>query len=361
MKLPLSTTHSVALGVALLLGSTQSQAAPDEIHLSAEGVPQQTYSTSASSTWWSEDVWAAPDRPFLYYGEGRDVRPAPAQRAPQAATKATTKAPSPPSKAPAPPAKDQPIALERLTTMAEVRAEYNARLDRAVMNPTTENIEAFLAVNAFALERSHRFAEAFDRGRITHPAYDWTSTHPSANFASTELGQLRDNRTEALLTSLKDDVGLLFVGGADDALNALAAGPVRRFAAASGLELLAVHTAHPIEGLASKPDNGIVASVFGALHLAAPEVTLPALVLIPRPGTTHPAVVPLQAAPLLIASGVQSVSELKRRTVLLLATTPRAPLSALPTAPSAALIDRIPGGAASADFSALPPEAPFVQ
>lgn len=261
-----------------------------------------------SGAWWSESVWDDPDRPFLYYGDpGRDGRGKDGGTAPKAEASG-------------------PDDFLRLRTMAEVRAEHAARLDRAVMNPTDENVRAFLAINAFALEKAQGFSDAFDRGRIARPAFDWTAAHPSANFATAELGGLREAADERRLAAVGRDAGIIFIGGASSEENALALGPVRAFALSMGSDLLVVAPTAPVPGAEALADNGVAERILeGSPDLPtvaspaggrAPE--RPAAALLARPGAAHPALRSLGRRPLLFSSGVRSVSELRRRLLVLL-------------------------------------------
>lgn len=81
---------------------------------------------------------------------------------------------------------DAPVPLTTIKTLPELKAERQKRLDRAVMNPSPENMRAYLEVNAFMLGKSHAFAANFERSRLLNPTLDWTATHPTANFAQVE-------------------------------------------------------------------------------------------------------------------------------------------------------------------------------
>ena len=81
---------------------------------------------------------------------------------------------------------DAPVPLTTIKTLPELKAERQKRLERAVMNPSPENMRAYLEVNAFMLGKSHAFAANFERSRLLNPTLDWTATHPTANFAQVE-------------------------------------------------------------------------------------------------------------------------------------------------------------------------------
>lgn len=104
--------------------------------------------------------------------------------APNAASNATANPTANPSTNPT--EADTPVPLTTIKTLPELKAERQKRLERAVMNPSPENMRAYLEVNAFMLGKSHAFAANFERSRLLNPTLDWTATHPTANFAQVE-------------------------------------------------------------------------------------------------------------------------------------------------------------------------------
>lgn len=303
------------------------------------------------SDWWTEDVWQDPDRPFLFYGnpeeeekaarrakarseeeERRDVhdvrvghdeteaptverlehvdeRDARKEDAQEDARKAAA-----PSNGTALPDPD----LTTFTTVKALRAEVERRLERAIMDPTPEHVSAYLEANAFILGKAHRFQVAWERTRFANPQYDWTASHPVANFATAEENERVMREKSVFLKSLGEEAGILFVVRADDPLSELAARSLASFARTNGIEVL-VASDRPVTypGLPpSKPYNALVASL-GLTRL-------PAAVLVPNPamvaaGTiTHPAL-RANPQPTLFATGVLSVEDLGSRLMLLLA------------------------------------------
>ena len=266
----------------------------------------------ADEGWWSEDVWADPERPFLFYGEGEktEADDAAPSRAKPTAPAAPAAPPDP--QAPPPEQSDAPKPLESLRTLAEVRAEMAARLDRAVMAPSEENIARYLEANAFVLGKAHVFSDRFQRVRIARPEFDWTASHPVANHATAELGERAAADADRFLERIAAEAGLLFIGSGDETLDALASGPAAAFARRYGFETLAVTPAGtPAPGFPDvKPDNGLI----GRLGLAR----RPALLLAAKPDARHPALLGLAAArkPLLFGTGPLAVAELKKRLIL---------------------------------------------
>lgn len=283
--------------------------------LSANPALRGSDHVQADEGWWSEDVWADPERPFLFYGEGEKTEAddaAPSRAKPTAPAAPAAPAAPPDPQAPPPEQSDAPKPLESLRTMAEVRAEMAARLDRAVMAPSEENIARYLEANAFVLGKAHVFSDRFQRVRIARPEFDWTASHPVANHATAELGERAAADADRFLARIAAEAGLLFIGSGDETLDALASGPAAAFARRYGFETLAVTPAGtPAPGFPDvKPDNGLI----GRLGLAR----RPALLLAAKPDARHPALFGLAAArkPLLFGTGPLAVAELKKRLIL---------------------------------------------
>lgn len=311
---------------------------------SGDGAPSRGESRS---DWWTEDVWQDPDRPFLFYGNPDEEEKAARRRKarteendekvrrevreeheePKAPTVEQLEhvAESAPRKEDArkaaTPLSGSPLNdpdLTTFTTVKGLRAEVERRLERALMDPTPEHVSAYLEANAFILGKAHRFQVAWERTRFAHPQYDWTASHPVANFATAEENERVMREKSVFLKSLGEEAGILFVVRADDPLSELAARSLASFGRTNGIEVL-VASDRPVTyaGLPpSKPYNALVASL-GLTRL-------PAAVLVPNPATVaagalrHPA---LQAnpRPTLFATGVVSVEELGSRLMLLLA------------------------------------------
>lgn len=289
------------------------------------------------ASWWDEDVWADPDRPFLYYGDEQapDVRPGSTEK---------------PAEVPkAEPKPVDPEDFSAFKTVEELKAERTRRLNAAVMTPTPANMQAYQAINAHMLALSARFSQAWQYARMQNPGYDFTTSHPSANFATVELSGVKRQRAEQLVTSLKGDAGLLFIGRRGDPLTAVAAGPVRAFANTWGLELLAV-----ADGI-DEPALGNEVPSFEGFDVVQPDAgrarslgiaTLPAVVLVPNPeAMTRPDFALLKGGlagrdGMLIAAGAVSGEELSRRLVFLLSNprgfedTPRVSRGASPFVPT---------------------------
>ena len=251
--------------------------AQGELASSAPARPHDSPDVRHPSTWWDEDVWADPDRPFLYYGDNEvpEMRPG-----------STVEPPEPQSVVKPDEKPFDPEDFTAFKTVEDLRAERERRLNTAIMNPSPANMQSYQAINAHLLALSARFAQAWQLGRMQNPGYDWTTTAPSANFATVELGAMKRDKSHALVKSLQGNAGLLFIGKKGDPLTQVAAGPVRAFANTWGLELLAV-----ADGI-DAPAAGTNIPGFEGFDLVQPDAgrakklgvnNLPAVILVPNP------------------------------------------------------------------------------
>lgn len=310
--------HPVNDRVAAFVGCERRGLAPDlitagEIMSDARATVAENYATGGVD-WWKMNVWTHPKRPFLYYNDPQapDVRWGGAPTEEKKAEKSEEKAPDPDD-------------FSRFTTTTEIKEEAERRLSVAVMNPTEENVRHWMALNAFIQGKAQRFSEAFTLTRYAHPEYDWTSTHPTVNTVVADMkGEARE-AADLFIRTIAKESGLIFAGASDDPRFRYAVPIVSTFARSNGFEVLFVSdVAGPFEGrpgVVLKKDNGILARL---------GVTkLPALVLVAAPGAVHPALRARAAEPRLIASGVISGEEMKRRMLQILSpeVDPREPVA----------------------------------
>lgn len=231
---------------------------------------------NSSKPYFEADVWTDPARPFLFYGQGK-VSDTPLEK------KEATRKPS---------------------SIADLKSEVQARLEAAVMDPTDENIAAYLKMNALLFEKAGRFAERWRDVLIRYPEYDWTAGHPVVNSASTTLLRERDKARSAKLATLSETWGLVFFGDAGR-LTGLMRPLVDRFAGITGMELIQVAVDGPSPYLSrAYPDNGMSHRACGGIK------KLPALVLMHKDDSDI-----VHAR--LVATGVVDIAELGRRVVRL--------------------------------------------
>ena len=305
-----------AVGPALFAGNAFASAAGSG---NTDGEVREVVVTTPRN-FWEADVWADPNRPFLYYGEDRDerdVRPKP--------------------EAPKPRYDD----FSRFTTVEALRKEYDRRKEAAIMHPEDEEtMLAFLALSDHIQSRSQRFAEGWERVRLAHPEIDWTASHPLVNSVAGTLKTERNGLNRRLLQTIAKEAGLLWIADADNPVSHAAAPLVRAFAKAHGFSLLVVEKKgrpigfDPVVFAAPKPDHGI-----GAKLGAENPATLPALFLVPDPKTPNPTLQEIvkKGGALRFATGAVSVTKMGENLLFLLVPDLEKFPKALPSERAAAL------------------------
>lgn len=227
---------------------------------------------SGQEDFWTEDVWKNPERGFLFYGEDKEQ---------------TDKDP------------------QNMKTVEELRAEAQRRLNIAVMNPTEENLTAYLEINTLMLEKSTVFAQRWKETLWANPGFDHTVVHPNANFAQVALKDEKKITKDASLKTLASQAGLVVLVQAGCSFCSMMAPVIQRLQQETGMETLAISVKGDVasEWPQAKPDNGIVKRLM-TLSGSVPTVT-PAVFLVDRTGQNAQ----------LIASGALSLEDLKDRLV----------------------------------------------
>lgn len=227
---------------------------------------------SGQEDFWTEDVWKNPERGFLFYGEDKEQ---------------TDKDP------------------QNMKTVEELRAEAQRRLNIAVMNPTEENLTAYLEINTLMLEKSTVFAQRWKETLWANPGFDHTVIHPNANFAQVALKDEKKLAKEASLKSLASQAGLVVLVQAGCSFCSMMAPVMTNLSAQTGISVLPVSIKGDVSNdwPNAKPDNGIVKRLM-TLSSSVPTVT-PAVFLVDRTGQNAQ----------LIASGALSLEDLKDRLV----------------------------------------------
>ena len=173
-----------------------------------------------------------------------------------------------------PPAKPgrSETAIERVLEMRRALEEARAR---AILDPSAENVTAYLHLQQETLQRAASFSDAFRRTVWASPDLDYTLKRPVGALAKQLWSEQRRAERDAVLARLGERYGLIYLGHAQ-CPGCRVFGPLlRAFALRHGLDVLAVSmTGEPLEGWPEAvPDRGRAAR----LGLKAP--VFPALVL----------------------------------------------------------------------------------
>ena len=171
-----------------------------------------------------------------------------------------------------PAAKGGQSATERIAALRKALEEARAE---AILNPTTENVTAYLRLQQETLQRAAAFSDAFRRTVWATPELDYTLKRPVGALAKRVWSDERRQARDAALARLGERYGLIYLGHAGCAACRVFGPLLRAFAMRHGLDVLAVSlTGQALEGWPEAvPDNG------RAARLGLGEAPVPALVL----------------------------------------------------------------------------------
>ncbi len=169
---------------------------------------------------------------------------------------------------PVPPA----APMERIREMRQVLEETRAR---AILDPSPENVAAYLHLQQEALQRAASFSDAFRRAVWRDPELDYTLRRPVGALAKTLWSDERRAERAAVLARLGERYGLIYLGSAQCSGCRVFGPLLRAFALRHGLDVLAVSlTGEPLEGWPEAvPDQGRAARL-GLKSRVVPAVFL---------------------------------------------------------------------------------------
>ena len=163
-------------------------------------------------------------------------------------------------------------ATERILEMRRALEEARAE---AILDPTAENVTAYLRLQQETLQRAAAFSDAFRRAVWSTPEVDYTLVRPVGALAKRVWTDGRREARDAALARLGERYGLIYLGDARCGACKVFGPLLRAFAERHGLDVLAVsRTGEALEGWpGAVPDNG------RAARLGLGNAPIPALVL----------------------------------------------------------------------------------
>ncbi len=163
-------------------------------------------------------------------------------------------------------------ATERIQEMRRALEEARAE---AILDPTTENVTAYLRLQQETLQRAAAFSDAFRRTVWATPKLDYTLRRPVGALAKQVWSDQRRVDRDRVLARLGERYGLIYLGHAGCAACKVFGPLLRAFAQRHGLDVLAVSlTGEALEGW---PEA--VADRGRAARLGLGNAPVPALVL----------------------------------------------------------------------------------
>ena len=192
--------------------------------------------------------------------------------------------PAAPSNRTAPPAGHGPEPDAPVPVMTETGAVAEiARMRRAleesraaaILEPTPDNVAAYLYLQQASLQRAATFSDVFRRVVWSTPELDYTLTRPTGALAKQLWSNDRRSAQENALANLGERYGLIYLGDAGCAGCRVFGPLLRAFALRHGLDVLAVSlTGEDLEGWPEAvPDNGRAAEL-GLQGAPVPAVVL---------------------------------------------------------------------------------------
>lgn len=143
---------------------------------------------------------------------------------------------------PAPPVTQvQPkIDVTKMKTSKEVREALETLKDRAVMEPTEQNIKDYVEAQQYVFEKGSVFADTWRRVVWTNPELDYTLRRPVNNSAIRSYDTQRDQSESAHLKMLAKEHGLMFFFRSDCPFCHQLAPTLKNLSRQYGIEILPV-------------------------------------------------------------------------------------------------------------------------
>ena len=163
-------------------------------------------------------------------------------------------------------------ATERIMATRQALEEARAK---AILEPTQENVTAYLRLQQEALQSAAAFSDAFRRAVWANPEIDYTLRRPVGALAKRLWTKERRAERDAALARLGERYGLIYLGSEKCPACRVFGPLLRAFALRHGLEVLAVSTT----GGALEGWPEAVADQGRAERLGIKAPVLPALIL----------------------------------------------------------------------------------
>ena len=186
--------------------------------------------------------------------------------------------PPPATARPAPKAPPTPARPRELADFEAMQQRLEVLKRVAVMNPTDDNLMAYMRFQRMVMDRSQVFADRWQRLVWREPSLDYASEgRPTNTLAIAAFDERQKDRDTAAVRQLAGTHGLVFVFRSDCPFCHRFAPVLKRFAQTHGLTVLAVSLDGGTlpEYPDARPDNGIAARLNAravpALYLTQPS------------------------------------------------------------------------------------------
>ena len=162
-----------------------------------------------------------------------------------------------------------------VTEIARMRQALEESRAVAILEPTPDNVSAYLYLQQESLQRAATFSDVFRRVVWSTPDLDYTLTRPTGALSKQLWSDDRLAAVQSTLATLSERYGLIYLGDAGCAGCRVFGPLLRAFALRHGLDVLAVSlTGEDLEGWPEAvPDNGRAAEL-GLQGAPVPAVVL---------------------------------------------------------------------------------------
>lgn len=116
----------------------------------------------------------------------------------------------PPPLPPQPPQVQSASSGPPALSTAWIRENLQRFLDKAIDNPSPENVEAYAYLNRLMMDRGSRFSDAMARAVLLDPALDENSRRPLSTFGGREVSRLALENKAQILKDLAQAAGVYF-------------------------------------------------------------------------------------------------------------------------------------------------------
>ncbi len=152
------------------------------------------------------------------------------------------KSPTKPEPTPAQPAVQtaEPREADPLVRLEEIQKEVQRLKARAVLDPTPDNVRAWLEANQWQMQQSARFADAWRRVVWTHPELDYSLRRPTMQLAAQTWQDERRQQQDQAVAAVAKTHGLFFFFKSTCPYCHRLAPILRQLSARYGLEILPI-------------------------------------------------------------------------------------------------------------------------
>lgn len=148
--------------------------------------------------------------------------------------------PPPPSPPPAPAKKVEPQQAKKgpeVGSVAWIKVNLPKYRDKAIDNPSEENVQAYYYLQRLMMDKANRFAEMSSTVIMKDPFLDEDSRRPVATYAANAMNREVSKRTDKVLKDLSRKVGLFFFFKSDCALCSEQAGVLQGLSYKTGIQI----------------------------------------------------------------------------------------------------------------------------